>query len=76
MFHPATLWPVDPLRAEAYFKEAEAFCDRDGGRLRGIPLYGAMVVADPATGTIATLARDRFACRILALIGARTTTSV
>ena len=45
---------VDPLRAEAYFKEAKAFCDRDGGRLWGISLCGPMVIADPATGTIAT----------------------
>jgi len=45
---------VDPLRAEAYFKEAQAFCDRDGGRLWGISLCGPMVIADPATGTIAT----------------------
>ena len=45
---------VDPLRAEAYFKEAKAFCDRDGGRLWGISLYGPMVIADAATGTIAT----------------------
>src|SRR5690349_14479812 len=45
---------VDPVRAEAYFKEAQAFCDRDGGRLWGISLCGPMVFADPATGTIAT----------------------
>jgi len=45
---------VDPLRAEAYFKEAQAFCDRDGGRLWGISLCGPMVIADPVTGTIAT----------------------
>lgn len=45
---------VDPLRAEAYFKEAQAFCDRDGGRLWGISLCGPMVIADATTGTIAT----------------------
>src|SRR6516225_2210778 len=45
---------VDPLRAEAYFKEAKAICDRDGGRLWGISLCGPMVIADAATGTIAT----------------------
>jgi len=45
---------VDPVRAEAYFKEAKAFCDRDGGRLWGISLCGPMVIADPATGAIAT----------------------
>ena len=45
---------VDPLRAEAYFKEAKAFCDRDSGKLWGISLCGPMVIADAATGTIAT----------------------
>ena len=45
---------VDPLRAELYFKEAQAFCDRDGGKLWGISLCGPMVIADAATGTIAT----------------------
>src|SRR5690349_5833182 len=45
---------VDPVRAEAYFKEAQAFCDRDAGRLWGISLCGPMVIADPGTGTIAT----------------------
>jgi hypothetical protein len=45
---------VDPQRAEAYFKEAKAFCDRDGGKLWGVSLCGPMVIADPATGTIAT----------------------
>lgn len=45
---------VDLQRAEAYFKEAQAFCDRDGGKLWGISLCGPMVIADPATGTIAT----------------------
>src|SRR5258708_35123764 len=50
---------VDALRAEAYFKEAQAFCDRDGGRLWGISLCGPMVIADPATGAIATISRRR-----------------
>jgi len=45
---------VDPVRAEAYFKEAKAFCDRDGGRLWGTSLCGPMVIADAATSTIAT----------------------
>ena len=49
------LWgQVDPLRAEAYFKETKAFCDRDGGKLWGVSLCGPMVIADAATGTIAT----------------------
>jgi len=45
---------VDQALAEQYFKEAQALCERDGGRLWGISLCGPMVIADAATGTIAT----------------------
>ena len=45
---------VDQARAEQYFKEAKALCERDGGRLWGVSLCGPMVIADAATGTIAT----------------------
>jgi hypothetical protein len=45
---------VDQARAEQYFKEAQTLCDRDGGRLWGVSLCGPMVIADAATGTIAT----------------------
>jgi len=45
---------VDQARAEQYFKEARTLCERDGGRLWGISLCGPMVIADAATGTIAT----------------------
>ena len=45
---------VDQARAEQYFKEARALCERDGGRLWGVSLCGPMVFADAATGTIAT----------------------
>jgi hypothetical protein len=45
---------VDQARAEQYFKEAQALCERDGGRLWGVSLCGPMVIADGATGTIAT----------------------
>jgi hypothetical protein len=45
---------VDEARAEQYFKEARALCERDGGRLWGISLCGPMVIADATTGTIAT----------------------
>ena len=31
---------VDQQRAEAYFKEAAAICERDGGRLWGVSLCG------------------------------------
>jgi hypothetical protein len=45
---------VDQRLAQEYFKEAQALCERDGGRLWGISLCGPMVIADAATGTIAT----------------------
>jgi hypothetical protein len=45
---------VDQVRAEQYFKEARALCERDGGRLWGVSLCGPMVFADAATSTIAT----------------------
>lgn len=45
---------VDQQRAEAYFQEALAICERDGGRLWGISLCGPMVFADARTRTLAT----------------------
>ena len=45
---------VDPALAQQYFKEAQALCERDGGRHWGVSLCGPMVIADAATGTIAT----------------------
>jgi hypothetical protein len=45
---------VDQQRAEAYFKEAAAICQRDGGRLWGVSLCGPMVFADARTRTLAT----------------------
>jgi hypothetical protein len=45
---------VDQALAEQYFKEAQALCERDGGRLWGVSLCGPMVIADAATNTIAT----------------------
>src|SRR5688572_6624122 len=45
---------VDQERAEAYFKEAAAICQRDGGRLWGVSLCGPMVFADARTRTLAT----------------------
>jgi hypothetical protein len=45
---------VDQQRADAYFKEAAAICQRDNGRLWGVSLCGPMVIADARTGTIAT----------------------
>jgi hypothetical protein len=45
---------VDQALAQQYFKEAQALCERDGGRHWGVSLCGPMVIADAATGTIAT----------------------
>ncbi len=45
---------VDQARAATYFKEAAALCEREGGKLWGVSLCGPMVIADPATRTIAT----------------------
>src|SRR5262245_37554162 len=45
---------VDQQRAEAYFNEAAAICQRDGGRLWGVSLCGPMVFADARTRTLAT----------------------
>ena len=63
---------VDQARAEQYFKEARVLCERDGGRLWGVSLCGPMVIADAATGTIATSqpapAGDR--PRVLGLVNA------
>jgi len=63
---------VDQALAQQYFKEARALCARDGGRLWGVSLCSPMVIADAATGTIATSqpapAGDR--PRVLGLVNA------
>jgi hypothetical protein len=45
---------VDQQRAEEYFKEVQALCERDGGRLWGVSLCGPMVIGDMRTQTFAT----------------------
>ncbi len=45
---------VDEQRAQEYFKEAQALCERDGGRLWGISICAPMVIADMRTQTFAT----------------------
>lgn len=45
---------IDPQRADAYFREAKALCERDGGRLWGVSLCGPMVFGDARTRTIVT----------------------
>ncbi len=45
---------VGQEKAAEYFKEADALCKAEGGRLWGISLCGPIVIADATTGTIAT----------------------
>src|SRR5689334_6221777 len=51
---PPAAAQVDQQRAQEFFKEAQALCERDGGRLWGVSLCGPMVIADRRTQTIAT----------------------
>ncbi len=45
---------VDQQRAQAFFKDVQAVCEREGKRLWGMSLCGPMVIADLRTKTIAT----------------------
>jgi len=45
---------VDQQLAKEYFKEAQALCERDNGRLWGVSICGPMVIFDMQTKTIAT----------------------
>ena len=45
---------VDQQRAQEYFKDVQAVCEREGLRLWRMSLCGPMVIADPRTQTIAT----------------------
>jgi hypothetical protein len=45
---------VNQQRAQEYFKEVQALCDRDGGRLWGVSLCRPMVIGDMRTQTFAT----------------------
>ena len=45
---------VDQQRAQEYFKEAQAVCERDGGRLWGVKICAPMVIGDARTQTVAT----------------------
>jgi hypothetical protein len=51
---PPAVARVDQQRAQEYFKEAQALCERDGGRLWGVSICAPMVIADRRTQTIAT----------------------
>src|SRR6187399_2579065 len=45
---------VDQQRAQQYFKEVQALCERDGGRLWGVSLCAPIVIGDMRTQTFAT----------------------
>ena len=51
---PPAVAQVDQQRAQDYFKEVQAVCDREGKRLWGMSMCGPMVIADLRTQTIAT----------------------
>jgi hypothetical protein len=53
--HPSpAVAQVDQQRAQEYFKEVQALCERDGGRLWGVSICAPMVIADMRTQTVAT----------------------
>ncbi len=51
---PPAAAQVDQQRAQEYFKEAQALCERDGGRLWGVSICAPMVIGDARTRTFAT----------------------
>jgi hypothetical protein len=53
-FPPPAVAQVDQQRAQEFFKEARALCERDGGRLWGVSICAPMVIGDARTQTFAT----------------------
>ncbi len=51
---PPAAAQVDQQRAQEFFKEAQALCERDGGRLWGVSFCAPMVIGDARTQTFAT----------------------
>ena len=51
---PLAVAQVDQQRAQEYFKQARALCERDGGRLWGVSICAPMVIGDARTQTFAT----------------------
>lgn len=51
---PSAVAQVDQQRAQEYFKDAQALCERDGGRLWGVSICAPMVIGDARTQTFAT----------------------
>ena len=53
--HPSpAVAQVDQQRAQQFFSEVKALCERDGGRLWGESICMPIVIADARTGTFAT----------------------
>src|SRR5438093_8317692 len=69
---PPAVAQVDQQRAQEYFKEAQALCERDGGRLWGVSISAPMVIADRRTQTFATSqpAPEGARPRVLGLVNA------
>ena len=69
---PPAVAQVDQQRAQEYFKEAQALCERDGGRLWDVSLCAPLVIADQRTHTLATSqpAPDAPWPRVLGLVNA------
>ena len=53
-FAPPAVAQVDQQRAQEFFREAQALCERDGGRLWGVSICAPMVIGDARTQTFAT----------------------
>ena len=53
-FPPPAMAQVDQQRAREFFREAQALCERDGGRLWGVSICAPMVIGDARTQTFAT----------------------
>ena len=51
---PPAAAQVDQQRAQEYFREARALCERDNGRLWGVSICAPMVIGDARTQTFAT----------------------
>ena len=51
--------PVDTTLAYQYFKEAQALCSRDHGKLWGVSLCGPMLFVDRKTRTVITNQADK-----------------
>jgi hypothetical protein len=53
-FPPSAIAQVDQQRAQEFFREAQAVCKRDDGRLWGVSICMPLVIGDARTQTFAT----------------------